>query len=121
MKLWDKGVSVYEIFKSPIYVGTKHGRGGGDYFTDPVLQVQSIQTNKLPLKVTKRFPPIKKLKTDGEVHRWSYGAGYGESGDINELLTVFKQAGYPIVRTEQLRNQFGRPYTLYFVANIGGK
>lgn len=117
--LMDKRHNIYEIFKSPIYSHTEHGKGGGDYFSDPVLQVQSFSdTNKLPLKVTQRFTPVKKLKTDNGVHRWSYGAGYSESSDIGTLLEVFKIAGYPVVRTEQLRNYFGNPYTVYFVANI---
>lgn len=122
MHLTDKGHNIYVIWKDVIYSHTKHGKGGGDYYTDPVLQVQSFSdTNKLPLKVTQRFAPIKKLKTDNAdngVHRWSYGAGYSESSDTSTLLQVFHSAGYPVVRTESVRNPFGNIYTVYFVANI---
>ncbi len=118
INLMDKGHNIYEIWKDPIYVGTKHGKGG-DYYTDPVLQVQSFSdTNKLPTGVTKRFSPIKKLKMSGDIHRWSYGAGYAESSDISTLLEVFRISGYPVVRVEKKTNQFGRSYLLYYVVNI---
>lgn len=118
VNLIDKGHNVYEIWKAPIYTTTQYGKGGGDYYTDPVLQVQAMSdTNKLPLKVTQRFAPIKKLKTSNGIHRWSYGAGYSESSDIDTLLMVFKISGYPVVRTEEHTNNFGRPYILYLVAN----
>lgn len=119
MYLTDKGHNIYEIWKDVIYVHTKYGKDGGDYYTDPVLQVQAYSdTNKLPVSVTKRFPPIKKLKISPDIHRWSYGAGYSESSDIATLLNTFEIAGYPVVRTEEKTNPFGRTYLLYYVANI---
>lgn len=121
--LMDKGHNIYEIWKDVVYVRTNYSRTkrGGDYYTDPVLQVQAFSdTNHLPLKVTKQFPPIKKLKTSPH-HRWSWGAGYSASSDIRTLLTTFKSAGYPVVRIEELRNPFGSTYSLYFVANIGDR
>jgi hypothetical protein len=122
MALIDKGHQAYEIWKSPIYVGTRNGKGGGDYYSDPVLQIQSFSdTSRLPLKVTKMFAPIKKLKTNNSIHRWSYGAGYSASSDIQTLLEVFKQAGYPVVRVEPHKDNFGNTYQLFLVVNIGGK
>jgi len=115
--LMDKGHTIYEIWKAPMPV-----HSGSDYYTDPVLQIQAYSdTNRLPLKVTKKFAPIKKLKANPGIHRWSYGAGYSESSDIEMLLTIFKMAGYPVVMTEEHKSPFGGHYTLYYVANIGGK
>jgi hypothetical protein len=119
MSLSDKGHKIYEIWKDPIYVRTQHGKNGGDYYTDPVLQVQSFgDTLKLPPQVVKRFPPIKKLKVGSGINRWSYGAGYSESSDIEMLLIVFKQAGYSVVRIEVKIDSSGKPYKLYYVADI---
>lgn len=112
MRLVDQGYHVYEIWKEPIYVGTNYGRRSGrDVYTDPVLQVQAFSdTNRLPLKVGKRFPPHSKIKTSANRWRWTAG------DSVEMMLTVFGLAGYEIVRAEPHIGPFGSRYTLYFVA-----
>ncbi|MCK4665984.1 hypothetical protein KAU33_04500 [Candidatus Dependentiae bacterium] len=95
---------IYEI-----YPDRREAIRGSEKYGDMQVHISAWNSNRLPVKVSKRAKPFGKKKG---YPIWYYLPGMR----IDMILILFEQAGYDVVQTELGRTVMGEQITRYIVA-----